>query len=72
MNIKTVLASKLETNQQTITGKLQGNNCRGKEKVKRLQEIFGDKNNYFLYAYGDSLGDKELLEYADVSFYKPF
>ena len=25
-----------------------------------------------IFAYGDSRGDKELLEFADISYFKPF
>lgn len=53
-----------------ITGKLEGLNCYGPEKVKRLKELMGDKSNYTLYAYGDSQGDAELLNYADFPFYR--
>lgn len=61
----TVLASSLQTENQLVTGKLKGKNCWGEEKVRRLQDAFGPKTGYTLYAYGDSRGDKELLELAD-------
>ena len=31
----------------------------------KLTEIEPDRRKYFLYAYGDSRGDKEILEFAD-------
>ena len=40
-------------------------NCYGAEKVARLLEAFPDRENYILYAYGDSRGDDELLAFAD-------
>jgi len=55
-----------------VTGYIQGKNCRGEEKVHRLTELLGSKENYTLYAYGDSDGDKELLELADYPFYRVF
>ena len=55
-----------------VTGKLQGKNCRDVEKVRRLTELLGSKENYTLYAYGDSEGDKELLALADYPFYRVF
>jgi phosphatidylglycerophosphatase C len=55
----------------TLSGKLQGINCWGSEKVSRLNEIIGPKD-YELYAYGDSEGDKELLALADYPFYRIF
>lgn len=53
-----------------VTGKLLGLNCRREEKVRRLIELLGPLDQYNLYAYGDSDGDKELLESADLSFYR--
>lgn len=58
--------------QKRMTGKLDGPNCYGKVKTERLQALLGPKKNYILYAYGDSRGDKELLELADFPFYRTF
>ncbi len=66
-----VLATQIETlHGEKITGKLSGANCFGIEKVKRLENILGDRESYTLYAYGDSKGDKELLAYADYPYYR--
>ena len=65
-----VMATRLETNNNTITGKLSGENCFGAEKVNRLLQHFGPKEKYILYAYGDSRGDRELLALADYAYYK--
>lgn len=68
-----VLASELELDEQKrITGRLRGLNCWGEEKVRRLKNLFGSKENYTLYAYGNSRGDRELLELADYPFYRKF
>ncbi len=53
-----------------VTGRLAGGNCHGPEKVKRLQAMMGDRSGYRLYAYGDSRGDRELLESADWAYYR--
>lgn len=67
-----LLCSTLEIDPQgALTGRLSGPNCRGAQKVKRLELLLGPKD-YTLYAYGDSAGDKELLSYADFSFYRKF
>lgn len=64
--VRRVLSSELELSPDGIvTGRLKGQNCRGDEKVRRLLEELGPKQNYYLYAYGDSRGDKELLALAD-------
>jgi phosphatidylglycerophosphatase C len=55
-----------------VTGKLQGKNCREEEKVRRLQELVGPLDEYEIYAYGDSSGDKELLSIAQHPFYRNF
>lgn len=51
------------------TGKLIGRNCWGQEKVARITKLLGDRRQYTIYAYGDSRGDKEMMEYADYSFF---
>lgn len=53
-----------------VTGNLIGLNCRRQEKVRRLKELLGPLEGYCIYAYGDSKGDKELLEAADYPFYR--
>ncbi len=66
-----VLASKLALDKKGhVTGKLDGWNCRGSEKIRRLQELLGPLDAYEIYAYGDSRGDKELLEAANFPFYR--
>lgn len=67
-----VICSQLEvTPDLKVTGKLKGLNCWGPEKTKRLSTVLGQKS-YILYAYGDSRGDKELLEMADYPYYRQF
>ncbi|MDP1836200.1 MAG: HAD family hydrolase [Chlamydiales bacterium] len=67
-----IITSKMEEDSQgKATGRLLGKNCRGQEKVCRLEALIGPKEgNYTLYAYGDSPGDKELLQRADHPFMK--
>lgn len=52
-----------------LTGGLDGPNCRGPEKVRRLhallEEHHGGRTGVELVAYGDSPGDRELLADAD-------
>lgn len=47
-----------------LTGALAGANVRGAEKARRLDEWLGDQP-VFVWAYGDSSGDRELLARAD-------
>lgn len=64
-----VLGSKMEVTDGKITGRLSNRNCYGQEKVERLLAFFPDiKNNrkdYYITAYGDSKGDREMLAFAD-------
>ena len=52
-----------------LTGRFKTANCSGQEKVNRLLEIEPHREDYYLYAYGNSTGDKEMLEMADEAFY---
>ena len=47
-----------------VTGALDGANCRGPEKPRRLREAFGD-DVALEAAYGDTDGDKEMLALAE-------
>jgi HAD superfamily hydrolase (TIGR01490 family) len=68
-----LLSSELEIDPRgKITGRLQGLNCWGPEKAHRLIEKYGVKENFVLYAYGDSRGDQELLALADYPHYRYF
>jgi len=67
-----LIATKIEIKNNKLTGNLIGKNCFGPEKVIRIKKIY-DLNAYDnIYAYGDTRGDKEMLEIATNSFYKPF
>ena len=71
MGFEKVLSSRLEIDENGIvTGKLEGLNCRREEKVRRLKEFLGPLEQFCIFAYGDSRGDKEMLEVADVPFYR--
>lgn len=66
-----ILATKLLTRDGLLTGALDGPNCRGPEKVRRLHswldQHHGGRDSCELVAYGDSSGDRELLGDADVA-----
>jgi HAD superfamily hydrolase (TIGR01490 family) len=67
-----LLATKLEIKDDIVTGKLLSKNCYGIEKVNRIKQAYDLEKYEYIYAYGDSAGDKQMLELADESFYKPF
>ena len=61
-----VLGTRLEIEAGRLTGRLDGRNVRGHEKVVRLRAHLG-VGPVRLWAYGDSAGDRELLALADVA-----
>ena len=67
-----VIGTRVETADGRLTGRFLSKNCYGSEKVRRLRELFPDRHTYHLTAYGDSHGDKALLDFADEAHYKPF
>ncbi|WP_250454244.1 HAD family hydrolase [Caballeronia sp. ATUFL_M2_KS44] len=58
--IETVLCTELELDNTGFTGRFVGTNCWGPEKVRRLKNWWGAHPPAFLYAYGDSRGDREM------------
>lgn len=54
-----------------VAGWLDGRNCRGPEKVRRLRDLMGE-DVHLAAAYGDSEGDREMLDMADDSFLRLF
>ena len=54
-----------------LTPELDGLNCRGAEKVRRLRETYGDALDLDL-AYGDTDGDREMLAAAREGHYRVF
>ncbi|MDR5827359.1 HAD-IB family hydrolase [Caballeronia sp. LP006] len=66
IGIGTVLSTELELTESGYAGRFIGANCWGPEKVERLKAWWGAYRPMTLYAYGDSAGDKEMAEAADV------
>ena len=65
-----VLATRLELGtDRRYTGRLDGDNCRADEKLRRLEQWLSEqslaRDKVVLWAYGDSAGDRQLLEAAD-------
>lgn len=54
-----------------ILGPLAGENCRALEKVVRLRERFGE-DVALAAAYGDTIGDAEMLQIADEAGFRRF
>jgi len=67
-----LISTELEFKNNKVSGVLKTKNCYGIEKVNRIKEIYKLSDFDFIYAYGDSRGDIEMLKLANEQFYKPF
>lgn len=64
-----VIATRLaQSGDGTLTGRYQGANCRGEEKVRRLRQWIesSEGDGARLWAYGNGRGDLKMLAGADV------
>jgi phosphatidylglycerophosphatase C len=62
------IATRLEVVDDVLTGRYDGANCRGEEKVRRFRQWTTslDQSPGRVWAYGNSRGDLRLLAAADV------
>jgi len=67
-----LIATRLEIKNSVVSGQLLSKNCYGMEKVNRIKEQYNLMDFEYIYAYGDSEGDKEMLAIAHEKHYKPF
>jgi len=68
LRVDAVLCTRLECSPDgRLTGRLDGPNCRGPEKARRLRDWLRatDLESAEVWAYGDSSGDDALLAMAD-------
>lgn len=68
-----IIGTQVEVEDGVLTGRFSTPNCYGAEKVRRLKEalpdLANDRSHFYIFAFGDSRGDKEMLEYADKGSY---
>ena len=55
-----------------VSGEFATPNCYGEQKAVRIRARYDLSNYAEIYAYGDSKGDRAMLELATYAFYKPF
>ncbi|MEO1522676.1 MAG: HAD-IB family hydrolase, partial [Cyanobacteria bacterium J06633_2] len=67
-----VIGTRLKVSDGAVTGQILGQNCYGPEKVHRMKACLGELERYYIYAYGDSKGDRELLSVANCPHYRTF
>jgi phosphatidylglycerophosphatase C len=66
------IATRVETRNGRLTGKIDGLNCKGEEKVRRLREILDLTAFSDIAAYGDTAGDRAMLNLSTRPFYRIF
>tara|TARA_B100000242_G_C42992300_1_gene460732 strand:+ start:186 stop:857 length:672 start_codon:yes stop_codon:yes gene_type:complete len=71
LNLELIATSLISKNKKWLP-LIEGKNCKGLEKVLRLENHLGQLDKYFLQVYGDSIGDKELLEVSQKKFFRTF
>jgi HAD superfamily phosphoserine phosphatase-like hydrolase len=67
-----LLCTELEQAQGQWHPKLASPNCKGSGKVRRLEQHLGPLAGLTMEAYGDSKGDRELLQAAALPHYRSF
>lgn len=67
-----IISSELAFENDRVTGRLASLNCAGQEKVNRLKDLLDITAYEFIFAYGDSQGDLQMLNIADEQHYRLF
>ena len=71
-NFDEIVCTKLEFDSHGYaTGKICGKSCNGKEKLTQILRVIGNEE-VVTHAYGDSVGDKEMLAFANYPYYRVF
>ncbi len=67
-----LLATRAEFRNDVFTGNFVGKNCNGKEKVNRIKEAVANKKFDKTIAFGDTSGDRQMLNWANENHYQFF
>lgn len=68
LNVK-LICSELDQQQLILTGEYQTPDCSKLEKVNRIKQRIELKNFNYIYAYGNSPEDYEMLQMADHAYF---
>lgn len=60
-----IITTKLEIKENTVTGYISEFNCYGQEKVNQINNFLKNRNPEKSYAYGDTKGDFYMLKHVD-------
>jgi len=66
------IATRLESANGLLTGRISGKNCYGQEKVIRIKDYLNISEYNSIYTYGDSRGDWPMLRLGTSVNYKKF
>jgi HAD superfamily hydrolase (TIGR01490 family) len=67
-----LIGTKLEIKNGKVTGKFSTRNCYGQEKVNRITNNYSLEDYSDIYAYGDSMGDREMISISNHPNYRQF
>lgn len=67
-----LIGTELEEQGGRLSGRILGGNCRGENKVLRLEDRYGSLGRYRLRAWGDTPGDHALLRAAQDPHWRAF
>ncbi len=68
-----LITNELEINNKVYSGSfILEKDCNFEEKVSRIRIAYPDIENMYVYAFGDTEGDRAMLKLANESFYRVF
>lgn len=67
-----LICTKIAYDNGIFKGKLASKNCNFKEKVQRIKARYDLSKYDEIIAYGNSKGDKAMLDLADVAYFRVF
>jgi len=66
------IGTKWEFRDNMVTGKIDGKNCYGAEKVARIKSAIDLSKFMSISVYGDTSGDREMLQLGTQKYYRYF
>ena len=72
MGFDLIIGTQAEVKGDQLTGRFEGKNCKGEEKVRRLSQALPHWQEVTSYGYGDSPSDRPLLGRCTHAYYRHF
>ncbi len=68
-NFHEIMCTALEEDEEGyVTGRIEGENCHGKDKLRRIAAWKTERQERTAYAYGDTEGDMPMLSAVENGF----